>query len=440
MENGFSPAPESSSNMRIVFLNPSGQMGGAEVALLDVLASIREASPEWTLELIISGEGPVATRATALGVVTTVLPFPDSLSRLGDASLAGPNKNGSDRLLLLRQLAFANPGIAGYVSKLRRLLRQHKPDIIHSNGFKMHLLGAMARPRGVPLVWHVHDYVQSRAFMARLLKVFRKRCSLAIVNSNSVGRDLKAVCGDAFPIQTVYNGVDTKVFSASGDRLDLDSLSGLPPADPGTIKVGLLGTLARWKGHETFLTALSLMTAEIPVRGYVIGDALYQTEGSQTSLAELKEIAQRLGISSRVGFTGFVPEPASAMRALDIVVHASAQPEPFGLVIVEAMACGRAVIASESGGAAELIDVGVNALGHTPGDAAQLADCIAQLATDPALRARLGAAGRVTAEHRFNRTRLARELIPIYEKLTGQQLVGRNQKPRAVASGPPSDI
>lgn len=392
-------------------------MGGAEVALLDVLASLREAEPRWTLELILSSEGAVATRAAALGVLPTVLPFPVSLARLGDASLAGPNANGSNRLHLLRRLAFANPGIASYVSKLRKLLRERRPDIIHSNGFKMHLLAAMARPRGVPLVWHVHDYVQSRPFMATLMKLFRKRCSLAIVNSHSVGRDLDAVCGDSFPIQTVYNGVDTKAFSPCGDRLDLDVVSGLPSAEPGTIRVGLLGTLARWKGHETFLTALSLLAPDIPVRGYVIGDALYQTENSQTSLAELKDIAERLGISNRVGFTGFVAEPASAMRALDIVVHASTQPEPFGLVIVEAMACGRALIVSEAGGAAELIENGVNALGHTPGDAAQLAERITQLASDPALRARLGAAGRGTAEQRFNRRRLARELVPIYQSL-----------------------
>ena len=393
-------------------------MGGAEVALLDVLGSIREAEPEWKLELIVSAEGAVTAKAKALGVFTTVLPFPVSLARLGDASLAGPTTAGADRFPLLRQLAFANPGIAGYVSRLRKLLRQRAPDVIHSNGFKMHLLGAMARPRGVPLVWHVHDYVQARPFMATLLRLFRKRCALAVVNSNSVGRDLKAACGDAFPIHTVYNGVDTNVFSPSGDRLDLDSLSGLSPAAPGTIRVGLLATLARWKGHETFLTALSLLTPNIPVRGYVIGDALYQTDGSQTSLAELKDTAQRLGISSRAGFTGFVSEPASAMRALDIVVHASTQPEPFGLVIVEAMACGRAVIVSEAGGALELIETDKNALGHTPGDAAQLAERITQLATDPDLRERLGAAGRANVEQRFNRKRLARELIPVYLSVT----------------------
>jgi glycosyltransferase involved in cell wall biosynthesis len=407
--------------LKILYLNPSGQMGGAEVALLDLFASIREAEPEWKLELIVSAEGAVAARARALGVFTTVLPFSDSLARLGDAAAGGPAGDTTNRLHLLRQLALANPGIAAYVSRLRRLLRQRKPDVIHSNGFKMHVLSAMAKPRGVPLVWHVHDYVQSRPFMASLLKLLHKRCSMAIVNSNSVGRDVRAGCGDALPIQTVYNGVDTKVFSPCGDRLDLDSLSGLPSAEPGTIRVGLLATFARWKGHETFLQALALVARDLPglpVRGYIVGDALYQTDGSQTSLDELKGIAERLGISGRIGFTGFVDEPASAMRALDIVVHASTMPEPFGLVIVEAMACGRAVVASEAGGALELLETGKNALGHTPGDAAQLAERITRLANDPQLRARLGVAGRATAEHRFNRTRLATELVPIYRSMT----------------------
>jgi glycosyltransferase involved in cell wall biosynthesis len=102
------------------------------------------------------------------------------------------------------------------------------------------------------------------------------------------------------------------------------------------------------------------------------------------------------------------------MRALDIVVHASTQPEPFGLVIAEGMATGRAVIASEAGGALELIETEINALGHPPGDAAQLAERITRLAADQNMRARLGAAGRATAVERFNRARLATELIPLY--------------------------
>ena len=102
------------------------------------------------------------------------------------------------------------------------------------------------------------------------------------------------------------------------------------------------------------------------------------------------------------------------MRALDVVVHASTQPEPFGLVIAEGMACGRAVIVSDGGGAAELVTVGENALSHPPGDADSLAGCIMRLATNSGLRRRLGQGGRSTAEHRFDRARLATELVPLY--------------------------
>src|SRR5205085_6432425 len=177
-----------------------------------------------------------------------------------------------------------------------------------------------------------------------------------------------------------------------------DSLSGLPPSHSGTVKVGLLGTLARWKGHETFLKALAALPESLPVRGYISGDAIYQTRGSQYSLNELKGIASRLGVSHRVGFTGFVDKPEAAMRSLDVIVHASTEPEPFGLVIAEAMACGRAVIVSHAGGAAEIVTPDVDALTHPPGDVDALASAIHALATDPPRRAALGRAARATAE------------------------------------------
>jgi len=183
------------------------------------------------------------------------------------------------------------------------------------------------------------------------------------------------------------------------------------------VKVGLVGTLGIWKGHEVFLKALSLLPAELPIRGYVLGDRVYQTNGSQYSLEELRSLAVQLGISGQVGFTGFVQDVASAMRALDIVVHTSSAPEPFGMVIVEAMACARAVIASEAGGVKEIITAGTDALGHSPGDVAMLAERITELASNADLRAKLGKAGRATAERRFNCERLAGDLIPIYREV-----------------------
>ncbi len=155
------------------------------------------------------------------------------------------------------------------------------------------------------------------------------------------------------------------------------------------------------------------------MRAYIIGEPIYQTEGSQFSIGELRDLATRLSVTDMVGFTGRIDDVPGALRALDIVVHASTEPEPFGLVIAEAMACERPVIVSRAGGAAE-IAAGC-ALFHEPGNAAQLADRIGQLVDDPALRASRGRAGRLAAEHLFNRRSLAETLVPIYESLVSPQ-------------------
>ena len=108
------------------------------------------------------------------------------------------------------------------------------------------------------------------------------------------------------------------------------------------VRIGLVATFARWKGHARFSTRSRRLPESLPVRGYVIGGPVYETAGSQVSLDELRAAVAALGLEGRVGFTGFVEDAAQAMRALDVVVHASTEPEPFGLVIAEAMACARA--------------------------------------------------------------------------------------------------
>ena len=104
-----------------------------------------------------------------------------------------------------------------------------------------------------------------------------------------------------------------------------------------------------------------------------------------------------------------------ALRALDVVVHASTRPEPFGRVIAEGMACGRAVIAIRDGGAAELFEDGVSALGCPPRDPDALAEAIGRVVADSELRQRLGQAGRQAALTRFDRRRLAEPWSRVYE-------------------------
>lgn len=393
--------------MRIVYLNPCGELGGAETSLREVLAGVRSAEPSWELSLVLGEDGPLAGIARELGVEVIVAPFPRQLSRLGDA--------GGGAFAQMRSLLRAAPGTAKYARGLARLLGKLQPHVVHTNGFKMHLLGASSTPREAALVWHIHDYVSARRVVSRLLRLVSSKCRAAIANSHSVAADLKSLM-PRLDVVPIYNAVDFERFSPDGARLDLDALAGLPPAAAGAIRVGLVGTFARWKGHKVFLQALARLSGPDSIRGYIIGGPIYQTAGSQWSMTELREEAARLGLTGHVGFTGFVADTAAAMRSLDIVVHASTKPEPFGMVIVEGMASGKAVLAASAGGASELFTDGVDALGHVPGDAAMLSERIALLASDDELRRRLGREGRRTAQRVYHRRRLVGELLGLYAR------------------------
>jgi glycosyltransferase involved in cell wall biosynthesis len=399
--------------VRILFLSASAELGGAERSLLDILASIRLAEPAWALHLVAAGEGPLLARASALGVSASEVPFGGVLSSLGEAGLE-PSRGGLLRLVAgLFRAAFP---AAIYVMRLRAAIRAIAPDVVHTNNLKMHLLSAWAVPRGTAVIWHLHDYVQGRPFTARLLRWHSRRPSAIVTNSQSVADDVRRSLGAGVPVIPVHNAVDLQRFSTAGPRLDLDALAGLPSAADGVVRVGLLATFGHWKGHTTFLDAVARLPRDLPVRAYIIGGPLYQTAGSQFTLDYLRGYADALGLTERVGFTGFVASPEEAIRALDVVVHASTAPEPFGLVIAEAMACGRAVIASDAGGAREVFTSGVDGLGHTPGSAEGLAARIIELVRDRDARLRMGRAGRLTAERRFDRARLATDLVPVYQR------------------------
>ena len=410
--------------MKILYLNSSGGLGGAEVCLLDMIASLKEEHPEWTFGLVAAQDGPLVARAAALGVTTRVLPLSPRVARLGDSK----RESGMlGKIKLGLQLAVAAFPIRDWTRQLQKEIDEFAPDLIHSNTLKMHVLGAFANQTRRPLIWHLHDYIGSRPFMGRALRFCRNRCAAVLANSNSVRDDAIRIlnrgshnnerCGPE--VITVYNAVDLNEFSTHGDVANLDALCGLQPPPAPVVRVGLLATMAWWKGHRDFIEALDILQADA-IRGYIIGGPLYESEGSQESLDDLKALSAELGLRDQFGFTGFVDKPSHAIRALDIVVHASTRPEPFGRVIIEAMACGKAVITTALGGAAELVSIGGNALSYLAGEVEQLSGRIFELASSPQLRQKLGASGTETAVKKFDRRRLGKQLANCYRKATIQ--------------------
>ena len=355
-----------------------------------------------------------ARRSKRPAIPCEVLPLPAGVAKLGDAGAKGPA-----RLLgLVAKGLLAASATLGYRSRLARRFRDERPDLLVTSGMKMHLLGTLAAPAGLPIVWDIQDYLGPRVAMARLLRVLARRPGLEIVAlTESVAADVRETLRGRAPVRVIYSAVDLDRFSPGpGDGPSLDRDAGLDDSPLGTVRVGLVATFAKWKGHDLFLEAVSRIDPSLPARFYVVGGPIYRSTGSQVTLESLHERAERLGLAGRIGFTGHRSDPAEVFRSLDVVVHASTEPEPFGRVIVEGMACGRAVVAMEEGGAAELFRDGEEALACPPRDAASLAGRIARLVEDADLRQRLGRAARAAAEARFDRSRLAEDWARVYDR------------------------
>ncbi|WP_422931945.1 glycosyltransferase family 4 protein [Singulisphaera sp. PoT] len=407
--------------MKILYINPVGTIGGAEMCLLDILAQVREARPSWELKVILGDDGPLKTAIVGMGIPCEALPYPASLAGMGDAGGKEGQAGQKNKGPLAKAARLGSVGLASmsYLASLKHLIRREAPDIVQTNGMKAHVLAAWAVSRGVPLIWHLHEYLSNRPMMVKLLRASTRRSISAVAVSKSVADDARAVLGDRVKVGTIYNALDLNHFSPEGPGADdpawLDREAGLPPAPEGTVRVGLVATYAVWKGHDVFLDAIARIPAKRPSRFYIVGGPIYRTQGSQVSLEGLKAKAESLGIVGRIGFVGHQTDPARVFRGLDVVVHASTRPEPFGRVIVEGMACGRAVIAVSDGGAAELFEDGVSALGCPPRDPAALAEAIDRLVVDPVLRRGLGVAGREATVTHFDRSRLAEQWSHLYE-------------------------
>jgi glycosyltransferase involved in cell wall biosynthesis len=380
------------------------------------MVSLQSALPAGSsIRLICLADGPLVNEARSLGIAADALPMPARLTNLGESGLQGGKLSKAVRLGT--KLTAASPAAVQYVRQFRRTVLAAKADIIHSNGVKSHLLTRLLPRKAGRVVWHIHDLLGGRALLSNALKHAAGHVSGAIAISQAVADDLKRVLPDT-PVFTVLNAINTDHFApAAGDGELLDQLAGLTPAKPETVRVGLVATYARWKGQDIFLDAIATLTPKPPALFYIIGGSIYHTPGSQFSRDELQARAASLGISELVGFIGFQSDPLAIYRSLDVMVHASSKPEPFGRTIVEAMACGLPVIVSNSGGAAELFTENVDGVGVRPGNADDLAIAMAGLIGDASRRQTLGAAARDTAVRRFNRPRLGAEFLAIYQQL-----------------------
>lgn len=302
------------------------------------------------------------------------------------------------------------PRLRQEARKLTEIIRILRPDLVHLNdAVCVSRAGIMAARRvGVPAICHVRA-MERRNHFDRWLS--RSLVGLICI-SRAVEEHERRQGGRVEPRWVVYNGLDLAAFAWSDDGADTRAELGLGPGDR---VVGCVGRLVAWKGQGVFLRALFRLKERFPALwGVIVGEA---AKGDTTYVQELYELTRQLGLEGRVLFTGFRQDIPRLLRAMDVLVHASTAPEPFGRVLIEGMAAGTPVIGTNAGAVPEVIEDKVTGLLVPPGDEEALAEAIAWILDHPYEAQRMRLAARDAVALRFTTERYVRGIERVYEEI-----------------------
>ncbi len=283
------------------------------------------------------------------------------------------------------------------VATVANLSQKHQ--LIYANTQKALVVGALASVISRrPLVFHLHDILSADHFSAmnRYIAVTLANhfASLVIANSEATRKTFIQAGGRPDRVTVVYNGFEPTRYQVSeADREQLRQQLGLS----GQFVVGHFSRLSPWKGQHILIEALA--HSPQPVTVLLVGDALF---GEDAYVQKLHRQIAELGLTDRVRFLGFRTDVPQLMTACDLIAHTSTAPEPFGRVIVEAMLCGRPVVAAAAGGATELIDHGETGWLTPPADSQKLAEIIQLCYEQPDRAAEVAHWSRYTARQRFD--------------------------------------
>lgn len=390
-------SPAVRTRIRVVYLDHCARLSGGELALIRLLPALTDVDAH----VILAEDGPLVPMLLARGISVEVLrmaeparAFPKDLVRPGIGA-------GRAWRTLLHSVS--------YVGRLSWRLHRLRPDLVHTNSLKATVLGGLAcRLAGVPAVFHIRDRI-ARDYLppaaVRLVRAAVRRLPAAVIaNSQTTMSTLTRTS-----LSRVIASPCTVLFDPVLDVIPRNRSA-------GPLRIGIVGRLAPWKGQTTFLEAFSRAFPDGPSRAVVVGAALF---GEENYEAELHQLAVSLGIGDRVDFRGFRSDVGAEMADLDVLVHASLIPEPFGQVVLEGMAMALPVVATREGGPGELIQDGVDGVLYPMGDVNALADELRRLASDGERRARIGVAASKRARV-FSPERVAAQVLDLYRHVLGE--------------------
>jgi glycosyltransferase involved in cell wall biosynthesis len=306
-------------------------------------------------------------------------------------------------------------GVLGAIRRRRRLLVDERIDLVHLNNSPVMGLDdwlPAAKSLRLPCITNVMGapYALPDRGHHRLLV---RRFDRLVCISEHVHREMRAGGYPESQLERVQVGIDVDAFVARARR-DPAAVRRELGVAADTMLVALVGNLQPWKGHDVVVSALEGMDPALRRRLRVLFIGAIRDE-DRDHVNVLRDRIGKAQLEDVVAFLGSRNDVPDLLRAADVQLHASTFPEPFGLVLVEGLAVGKPVVAASRGGPCEVISPETGLL-FDPADPEALESALARLLADPALRARLGAAGPARARL-FDAHRTAEAVQDLYDRL-----------------------
>jgi glycosyltransferase involved in cell wall biosynthesis len=393
--------------VRALFLSSCVRGGGAGWSLYYLLKHLDRSLVEPLV--VVPDAGIFAERFAALKLRVKVAPLLPERTAQQRFSTSTPIPSAASYALNLADSA-------RFIGRLASIVGTEQCDLVYCNNMMVKPLGGLAAQLAdVPCVFHARNLHERWGEILLYCQASARLPAVKCVIANSLATALPYRQAVPEKVRVVYNGIDLAEYDP--DSVIRGSFRRSHGIENNEVLIGYTGNLIERKGLLYLIRAAAkVIPSHRHVTFVAVGRVPIGDPGSY--FRQCQQLVDELGLQSRFVFAGFVSEVRPVVADLDILVLPSLQ-EPFGRSIIEAMALGTAVVASEVGGIPEIIRDNVDGRLVPPGDSDALAGAIASLIDDPQLRAKLGRAGRQRVCACFDVAKLSVDIQTILIELSG---------------------
>jgi len=385
--------------------NLDNSVGGSHFSLFYLVESVNKSRYEPVV--VFHRENRLIPMYKQAGLDTRVFPYRSAL-RLPP---------GLKQIAVLRRIFQLAINVANIVRMILLpaircavFLKANHIDLVHLNNtiIRNHhwMLGAiLAR---VKCISHERGINENISWISRL---FARSLAAIVCISVSVRDNLLAQGIGEGKLVIVHNGLDPQKVHAQVESAEIKKQYGIASGIP---VVGIVGNIKEWKGQDVVVRAVARLRDRWPdIRCFLVGD----TDVDPGYEEKLRTLVREQGLQNNIVFTGYQSNVANFLNVMDIVIHASVLPEPFGRVLLEGMAMRKPLIGSRGGAVPEIVQDGVTGFMFTPGDDVELARCMALLLQDKDRARTLGENGYQRAAQEFGIERNVQKTEALYAKL-----------------------